>query len=80
MKLINMQYSKEIDSKHEIESILRDCISDIRKEISKQSKDWRNVQFRKMVIDKLSKQEELLNFLHSSLTGSMNLSPLLTVN
>lgn len=80
VKLINMQYSKEIDSKHEIESILRDCISDIRKEISKQSKDWRNVQFRKMVIDKLSKQEELLNFLHSSLTGSMNLSPLLTGN
>ncbi len=78
LHLVNMQYSKELDSKHEIESILRDCISDVRKELNKQSKDWRNVQFRKMLVDKLSKQEDLLNFLHKSLISTLNSTPLLT--
>lgn len=78
LHLVNMQYSKELDYKHEIESIIRDCISDVRKELNKQSKDWRNVQFRKMLVDKLSKQEDLLHFLHKSLISTLNSTPLLT--
>ena len=79
LHLVNTQYSKELDSKHEIESILRDCISDVRKELTKQSKDWRNVQFRKMLVDKLSRQEYLLNFFHKSVMSTLNSTPLLRI-